>query len=721
MKKVFFLFIVCALVCGFTGCPDDIIDLVYNLVYNANGGTIGTVPETKQYSEGTEVTVAAKGTLGKTDYVFTTWNTQADGNGTSHAPLSKLTMPAGDVTLYAQWRLADSYTVTYDANGANGTPPEAQQHKEAVQFAVPDEGELALAGYMFIGWCADKNGDGTLYKHNDLYTMPSANLTLYAIWELVPVTYTVRYWGNGHTGGTVPANEEYEEGEEFSVPPRGDLVKLNHAFHGWCESPEGEGAQYEYPEKYTMGDADVDFYAVWERTALDKYYVYYHANANDTTGSPPPDLEHLGEDNDDEYVVPGPNTLKRNGYAFIGWCVKPEGSELGFECWGEGEEFYLDSQDYHVYAQWVPIRTAGQVSCGNAHAMIVMMNGDLLAMGYNSVGQLGDGTTTTRYLPVKVMEGVKKVACGGNTTFILKFDGTLYATGRNSNGQFGNGTTDNSLTPILIRTGVHDMSVGIDHALVIDYDVVDYPVYVAGSNSWGQLGFESVYSDVTTWTHLTDDVRSVSAGDRYSLISKWDGTAFSFGNNMEGEGGTGTLTVPSDYHPQQVVGLTDVIEVEAGWTHSLFMTGDGDLYVCGNGGWGALGLGANPNPGNPWYVTTPVKLAAFDDRVLGMAAGPIYSVFIADETEGNNVWGMGYNSDYPLGIDNLSAEEGMVPNFLQNTARSVAAGDTFTMIIKDDGSVYAAGRDENGRKGTGTDFLFSEHLWERVPVEKAYP
>lgn len=78
----------------------------YTVTYNANGATGGDVPtDGTAYSSGATVTVKANtGSLVKTDYTFTGWNTQNDGEGTHYAASGSATFTiSSDVTLYAEW------------------------------------------------------------------------------------------------------------------------------------------------------------------------------------------------------------------------------------------------------------------------------------------------------------------------------------------------------------------------------------------------------------------------------------------------------------------------------------------------------------------------------------------------------------------------------------------------------------------------------------------
>src|SRR5664280_2633067 len=82
--------------------------------------------------------------------------------------------------------------------------------------------------------------------------------------------------------------------------------------------------------------------------------------------------------------------------------------------------------------------TEPSVSAGGNFTMFLKADGTLWATGENTYGQLGDGTTTDKSVPVPVMTGVRSVSAGNSHTMILKTDGR---TGSNIIGQLGDGTT----------------------------------------------------------------------------------------------------------------------------------------------------------------------------------------------------------------------------------------------------------------------------------------
>jgi hypothetical protein len=129
------------------------------------------------------------------------------------------------------------------------------------------------------------------------------------------------------------------------------------------------------------------------------------------------------------------------------------------------------------------------VAAGGFHSLFVKLDGTLWAMGWNSAGQLGDGTTTDRSSPVQVASGVSAVAAGGSVggghSLFIKADGRLWAMGSNSSGQLGDGSTTSRSSPIEVASGVSAVAAGNGHSLLV---TTDGPLWAVGYNSDGQLG-----------------------------------------------------------------------------------------------------------------------------------------------------------------------------------------------------------------------------------------
>ncbi|GAB1354351.1 hypothetical protein MASR1M12_30890 [Erysipelotrichia bacterium] len=76
-----------------------------SITYNGNGNTSGSVPiDSSAYLPGTTVTVKDNtGNLIKTGYIFSGWNTSADGTGGSYIAGTPLIIGSTNLTLYAKW------------------------------------------------------------------------------------------------------------------------------------------------------------------------------------------------------------------------------------------------------------------------------------------------------------------------------------------------------------------------------------------------------------------------------------------------------------------------------------------------------------------------------------------------------------------------------------------------------------------------------------------
>jgi len=142
------------------------VDTKYSVTYNGNGNTGGTAPVED---------------LVKTNYHFTGWDTVQSGGGDSYTGSGSETfiMPASNVILYAQWEVDTKYSVTYNGNGnTGGTAP-----VEGVTVTVLGQGSMVRDKYNFTGWNTAAGGTGTAYVETDTFTMPAANVVLYAQWE----------------------------------------------------------------------------------------------------------------------------------------------------------------------------------------------------------------------------------------------------------------------------------------------------------------------------------------------------------------------------------------------------------------------------------------------------------------------------------------------------------------------------------------------------------
>jgi alpha-tubulin suppressor-like RCC1 family protein len=128
----------------------------------------------------------------------------------------------------------------------------------------------------------------------------------------------------------------------------------------------------------------------------------------------------------------------------------------GVKCWGSNSAGLLDGSASPF--RNTPVDILGLSSgvmglvAGGAHICALMTGGGVKCWGYNSDGEVGDGTNTNRLFPVAtsgLSGNVISLAAGFNhTCAILGGTSPLRCWGSNTYGQLGTGTTTGSLTPV---------------------------------------------------------------------------------------------------------------------------------------------------------------------------------------------------------------------------------------------------------------------------------
>jgi len=302
-----------------------------------------------------------------------------------------------------------------------------------------------------------------------------------------------------------------------------------------------------------------------------------------------------------------------------------------------------------------PVTDVVSVTAGEFHSLYVKSDGSLWAMGSNSDGQLGDGTTTDRSTPVQVLDApggnpvtdVVSVTAGSFHSLYVKSDGSLWAMGRNSSGQLGDGSTTNfgapgQSTPVqIVSSGVTSIAAGGAHSLYVRNGIL----WAMGNNFYGQLGDGSnssrlhpVYIDGAS---PGSGVTSVTAGGNYSLYVKSDGSLWAMGSNDYGELGDGTTT---DHSTPVQIESSGVASVSAGLYHSLYVKSDGRLWAMGINSSGRLGDGTTTDR------STPVEIES--SGVASVAAGGGHSLYVKSD---GSLWAMGLNSNGQLGDGTMTS------------------------------------------------------------------
>lgn len=334
---------------------------------------------------------------------------------------------------------------------------------------------------------------------------------------------------------------------------------------------------------------------------------------------------------------------------------------------------------------------------GSSFGFGIKPDGTLWAWGSNTYGQLGDGTTTSRYSPVQVGTATNwsKVAGGLGFAMGIRTDGTLWAWGLNGNGQFGNGTYVSSSTPVQIgvATNWSTVSCGIASSYV---RTTANTLYVCGLNDQSQLG-DGGTTQNPTLTLLTVGGTTVSkvvawSQGRTVLALTTTGKIYGWGLNTSGALGTAdnlTKTTPT----QENSAATDWADIAVGIENGYAIKTNGKLYATGVG---AFGSNANAGTGNLNAFTQEALLATTWSKVYA----DYYSVY-GIRTD-STLWAAGYNFNGQLG-DSTTTNRTSFTQVGANTALwSSAAGFVSSEgALSTSGILYTWGANASGQLANG--------------------
>ena len=148
----------------------------YTITYNANGGSGAPGSQTK-WKDQTLKLSTTKPT--RTGYSFLGWSTSSSATSATYAAGANYTANSA-ATLYAVWK-ANTYTVSYNANGGTGAP--SSQTKTYGVTLTLSSTKPTRTNYNFKGWGTSASATTVSYAAGASYTANSS-VTLYAIWEL---------------------------------------------------------------------------------------------------------------------------------------------------------------------------------------------------------------------------------------------------------------------------------------------------------------------------------------------------------------------------------------------------------------------------------------------------------------------------------------------------------------------------------------------------------
>ena len=235
---------------------------------------------------------------------------------------------------------------------------------------------------------------------------------------------------------------------------------------------------------------------------------------------------------------------------------------------------------------------------GNNHFVALKTDGTVYTWGGNEYGQLGNGTNTNVLKPTKVIENAIDVAAGEFYTMILKQDGTVWTTGYNDSGRLGDGTgtSSNIFKQVKLNAG----GGYLENIIAID-------------------------------THRATSYALSSSGEVYS---------WGYNGNYQ----FGTNTISTSKYPVKMNGISDIVQISAGYNHVAMLNKNGNVWCTGYNGYGQFGVNSTST------ASLPVQMQDENGNVLDgvkAVASGIYHIMILKQD--GTVWAAGYNGLGQLG------------------------------------------------------------------------
>lgn len=219
----------------------------------------------------------------------------------------------------------------------------------------------------------------------------------------------------------------------------------------------------------------------------------------------------------------------------------------------------------------------------------------------------------------------------------------------------------------------------------------DGSVWAWGTNQVGEVGLGT--NTLVLWptriASVTNAV-SISAGSLHSLAVQSNGTVWAWGLNSDGRLGSGNFSTASN--PVAVTRITNAIAVSAGGSHSLALLANGSVMAWGANNGGQLGTG------NTVSTNQPIAAGNFTNAIA-VSAGTNFSLALCQD---GSVWAWGTNNMGQLGLGSTATQLNPTKITVLSNIVQIVAGASHSLALDRNGVVYAWGKNTEGQIGNGT-------------------
>jgi uncharacterized repeat protein (TIGR02543 family) len=452
-------------------------------------------------------------------------------------------MPASNLMLFAKWTIKQ-YTITFETNGGSSLQTQTYNYNDIL--SLPNTTKV---GHTFSGWFTDLS----LTQAFTLSTMPDSNLTLFAKWMIIWESLSL---GRNHSSALSATNQVFIWGSNRNgILDGSTLSNIN--------------IPTDITSRFSLDSSD---------KIISLSLGGYHSSVLTSNGR----------------VF----TWGSNSYGALG---KGE-SSMSLDAYEITHLFSLESSDKIT-----------SLSMGGYHSSALSANGRVYMWGLNNAGQLGNGTTTNRNIPTEITsrfsiesnDKIISLSLGSSHSSALTANGRVFMWGANSLGNLGNGTTTNRNIPTEITSRfsidsndkIISLSMGESHSSAL---TANGRVFMWGNNGDSQLGDASITNrnvptEITSNFSLesSDKITSLTMGLFHSSALSANGRVFMWGLNNAGQLGNGTTinrNIPTEITSRFSVESNDkIISLSLGASHSSALTANGRVFMWGQNYFGELG------------------------------------------------------------------------------------------------------------------------------------
>ncbi len=574
--------------------------ITYDITYEVYGGINDGNPTS--YTVESESIVFSDPT--KEGYTFSGWYETDNYSGSQVNSI--IAESTGDITVHAKWDII-SYDIIYVLDGGvNGSNPDTYDITSDTMILA----DATKEGYTFNGWF-----DNEVFTGDEIESIASGStgdITLYAHWEVNEHSITYVLFDTYDPLTDIALS--YEEtviaiaaGHLHTLALTSDGHVSSWGFNLYGQLGDTDGMERHYPKDIT------DAFILLEDEQIIAIAAGYNSSIALTSQGR---VFTFGENTDgqlgDETTMYKNTPTDITAYfsllvdetitaIYMGGDNAAALTSLGrVFTWGDNSQGQLGDgttidkntpTDITAQLSLAVDETVQSMAIANKHYILYTSDNRVFSWGYNSSGQVGNGSITSQHTPLDITsqfnfsegESIVEIATGELHTSLVTSMGRLFMWGENMNGQLGDGTTIDKNTPTDITlVFMYELAFNekINHVVLTEGHTMvmtsEQRVYAWGKNNYGQVGDETNLQrtepvEITTSFDVesNETIQAVFTGMNYSFAITSSSHVFGWGYNAYGQLGNGSTTTKPSITSVPFKGVYEVFIEDVAYNEAL--------------------------------------------------------------------------------------------------------------------------------------------------------